>query len=292
ADGLTNAVDVKQVTQYVDGLGRPVQTVSRQASPLLQDMVDVQVYDPDGRESIKYLPYASPSNDGNYKNYAESEQYGFNSAQFPGEKYLYGQINFEPSPLNRTLTSYAAGNSWVGGNRGVGNQYLSNGANDSVHIWNIDTLPGSLPVDAGVYPMGQLHELVTTDEQGHQVVEYSDKTGHVVLKKVQISASPGVAHVGWLCTYYIYDDLDNLRFVIQPKAIDLVMLGGTWNLASITNLTNELCFRYEYDERKRMIIKKIPGAGEAWMIYDQWDRLALTQDAKLRTSNQWIFTKY
>jgi len=290
ADGLTNAVDVKQVTQYVDGLGRPVQTVSRQASPLLQDMVDVQVYDPDGRESIKYLPYASPSNDGNYKNYAESEQYGFNSAQFPGEKYLYGQINFEPSPLNRTLTSYAAGNSWVGGNRGVGNQYLSNGANDSVHIWNIDTLPGSLPVDAGVYPMGQLHELVTTDEQGHQVVEYSDKTGHVVLKKVQISASPGVAHVGWLCTYYIYDDMDNLRFVISPKAVVLVDVGTTWSISQ--GIADELCFRYEYDARGRMYQKKIPGAGVGYMVYDGRDRLVMAQDSNLRRSGQWLVTQY
>jgi RHS repeat-associated protein len=41
-----------------------------------------------------------------------------------------------------------------------------------------------------------------------------------------------------------------------------------------------------------MVVKKVPGAGEMYMIYDQWDRLVLTQDANLRTKKQWLFTKY
>ena len=66
---------------------------------------------------------------------------------------------------------------------------------------------------------GQLFENVTVDEHENKVIEYKDKQGLVILKKVQVEASPSSGHDGWLCTYYIYDDLNQLRFVVPPKAI-------------------------------------------------------------------------
>lgn len=54
------------------------------------------------------------------------------------------------------------------------------------------------------------------------------------------------------------------------------------------NLMNELCFRYEYDNRNRMIIKKVPNAGEVSMVYDKQDKLFFSQDANMRTKNQWL----
>ena len=94
-----------------------------------------------------------------------------------------------------------------------------------------------------MYAAGTLYKTITTDEAGHQVVEYKDETGHVVLKKFQLSASPGTAHVGWLCTYYVYDELNYLRFVIQPQAV--VAINSNWSIT--TTIASELCFRYEYD---------------------------------------------
>ncbi|HVW60404.1 MAG TPA: DUF6443 domain-containing protein, partial [Puia sp.] len=119
ADGLTNATDVRQTTQYFDGLGRRVQTVAKQASPLLHDLVTMQAYDRFGREAVKYLPYTSPSTDGNFKTNPTGEQNNFNAGQFPNDQYFYGQTDFETSPLNRPLKDYQAGNSWVGNVKGV-----------------------------------------------------------------------------------------------------------------------------------------------------------------------------
>jgi len=48
------------------------------------------------------------------------------------------------------------------------------------------------------------------------------------------------------------------------------------------NILKELCFRYEYDQRQRMIAKKVPGAGWVYMVYDLRDRLAFSQDANMR----------
>ncbi|MBI1767666.1 MAG: peptidoglycan DD-metalloendopeptidase family protein [Bacteroidetes bacterium] len=51
-------------------------------------------------------------------------------------------------------------------------------------------------------------------------------------------------------------------------------------------------FQYKYDGRRRMIQKKVPGADWVYMVYDNRDRLVLTQDGNQRLANKWTFTKY
>jgi RHS repeat-associated protein len=289
-------------TRYVDGLGRPIETVSKQTSPLRNDMVTPVLYDGFGREQYKYLPFVANSTggnssitDGGFKLNPFQEQANFYSdpnsvIKGQGETYFYGQSQFEASPLNRVLATYAPGNSWVGGGRGTQSQYTSNTAADSVRIWTVDYNIPTLPVTASTYAAGTLYKTVSTDEQTHQVVEYKDFEGRVVLKKVQLSNSPGSAHVGWLNTYYIYDDLGNLRFVLQPRAVELLLAQGNWILAA--PLRDELCFYYHYDARNRMCFKKVPGAGMAAMVYDSKDRLVMTQDSLLRAQGKWLVTEY
>ncbi len=288
AQSLTSNYDVAQTTQYFDDLGRPVQTVAMQQSPLQKDLVSFNVYDAFGREAVKYLPYVASATDGNYKATAQADEYSFNASQFPNDQYFFTQTITEPSPLNRPVETLAPGNSWAGSLRGSTVQYNVNTAADSVRIWTISMTQGSLPATAATYTAGTLFKNVTADEAGHQVVEYKDLDGKVILKKVQLAASPGTAHVGWLCTYYVYDVMNHLRFVIQPQAVALI--NSNWTITAA--IANELCFRYEYDERGRMVIKKIPGAGEMWMVYDYRNRVVMTQDSSLRSLHKWLFTKY
>lgn len=290
SDALTSPYDVQQATTYFDGLGRPIQSVAKQASPLQHDMVTVETYDPDGREVLKYLPYTASTSDGNYKSYGFSDQNNFNGSQFPNDHFFYSQANIEASALNRSLASLAQGDSWLYSGRGVTSHYLYNDVPDSVHIWNIGFATGSIPTDAGLYAAGKLSKSVTADEQGNQVIQYTDQEGHMILKKVQVVATPGTAHVGWLCTYYVYDDLGNLRFVLSPQAVIDIDLGTSWAIP--TGIAAELCFRYEYDLRQRMIIKKVPGAGEAHMVYDVRDLVVMSQDSNLRSQQKWQFTCY
>jgi RHS repeat-associated protein len=293
---------VNQTTQYFDGLGRPLQTVVKQMSPSGKDMVSPVVYDAFGREQLKYLPFVANAyqtgdqvSDGNFKFDPFQQQKAFAGGQYPDDIYYYGKTDYEASPLNRVLTTYAPGNSWVGNTKGVSNQYQVNTTNDSVRIWNIAAAIGSTPTTTAMYGAGLLYKNGTTDEQGHQVWEYKDKEGHEILKKVQLWNTPAVGHSGWLCTYYVYDDLSNLRFVIQPRAVEWLganswVFSGTYGPLAV----GELCFRYEYDARNRMIIKDVPGAGEIWMVYDARDRLIMTQDGNLRTQSpaKWMVTEY
>jgi RHS repeat-associated protein len=299
--------DVQQTTQYFDGLGRPLQTVIKQGSMVTGsspvDLITPVDYDILGREMYKYLPFAANSTGGNtslnngaFKLNPFQQDSVFNKAQFPGETFYYSKTNFEASPLNRVLEVYAAGNSWAGSEantdsskrRNIITHYLMNDAKDSVRIWNI---VGSAISSTTMYPSGQLTATVTIDEHKNKVVEYKDKDGKTVLKKVQLASNPTTGHSGWLNTYYVYDDLNNLRLVIQPKGVELLM-AGNWTLNS--TILNEFCFRYEYDERNRMVVKKVPGAGEVWMVYDARDRLVLSQDSLLRGQavKQWLYTQY
>lgn len=288
--------EVKQTTQYFDGLGRPLQTISKGISSTGKDIVSPVVYDAFGRETYKYLPYVPKTgntNDGKFKTDPFNGQKAFYqdtvlSPSSKGESIFYSQVDFEPSPLNRVLNSYAPGNSWSksGGNHPVGQQYQINTVADSVRIWDMPTGSG-LPVSTKTYAAGQLYKNITTDESRNQIVEFKDKEGQVILKKVQLSNAPGSAHMGWLCTYYIYDDLNNLRFVVPPLAVANIV--GNWNL---TNVAAELCFQYSYDGRNRMIVKKIPGAAAVEMVYDTRDRLVFSRDGNLRVDNKWLVTFY
>ncbi|WP_162946178.1 DUF6443 domain-containing protein [Chitinophaga barathri] len=286
---------VRQTMQYLDGLGRPLQTVTRRGSPAQKDLVAPVVYDILGREQFQYLPYVSTDATGAFKLNPFTDQRNFyapisGTAPYPGEQMFYSQTQFEASPMNRVLKTTAPGNAWTGSNVGVSQQYLVNISTDSVRIWTIAAADGSFPTSNGNYPAEELYKNVTTDEAGNKIAEYKDKSGQVVLKRVQLSASPGTAHIGWLNTYYVYDDLNRLRYVLPPKAVETLM-GTAWSLAD-PSLRKELCFRYEYDPQGRMVLKQVPGTEPVLMVYDIRDRLVFSQDGKLRTANQWLTTLY
>lgn len=307
-DGYKN---IKEATQYIDGLGRPIQTVSRQISPgnNPMDMVAPLVYDEFGRETHKFMPYVSSTINGSFKLDPFNEQKTFLENHYPGEKVFYGKTNFEASPLNRVDKTFAPGNSWAGSEGDGTNEhavevkYLINTAADDVKIWKItNTTPNfdgndvttNIPTTTNSYPAGELFKNVTIDEHGNAIVEYKDKDGMVILKKVQVGANIAADYSGYddfLCTYYIYDDFNQLRFVVQPKAVaELAKPANNWQF--INDMAAELCFRYEYDERNRLVAKKVPGAGWVYMLYDKRDRLVFTQDANMRAKDQWMTTLY
>jgi len=309
--------DVKMTTQYFDGLGRPVQTVMKQGSletgGTATDMVSASLYDEYGRETKKYLPFVANNEGGNtsisdgaFKLNPFQQQQTFMTAQYggQGETVFYGQTNYEASPLNRAEKSMAPGNSWTGSGRGVEMKYSANTNVDNVKVWKCENVGGTFgnysidaAVNGGVYADGELYKNATVDEHGKQVIEFKDKEGKVILKKVQLTATAdngtGKNYDGWMSTYYIYDDMGRLRCVIQPEGVKQLAISN-WQPTTPqwTNILNEQCFRYEYDARNRMIIKKVPGAGEVYMVYDARDRLVMTQDANLRAQGKWMVTKY
>jgi YD repeat-containing protein len=322
--------DIKQTTAYLDGLGRPLQTVVKKGSLITggdsADLVSAVVYDEFGRETYKYLSFAANNagsntsiKDGQFKLNPFPQQVQFYNTQLdgqPGEtnvaniggnqlNWAYGQTTFETSPLGRVQESFAPGSSWVGSSsqvsendrHSVKSKYFFNAVADSVRIWTVTDVANNFGTysTSARYPAGELYKNISVDEHGKQVVEFKDKEGQVLLKKVQLTASTdngsGSGHDGWLCTYYGYDNLNRLRLVIQPRGIEL-LLAASWSGGTITNIQSGLCFRYEYDARGRMIRKSVPDGGDSRMVYDARDRIVLSQTAQLRSTKQWLVSTY
>ncbi|NML21848.1 hypothetical protein HHL16_13235 [Pseudoflavitalea sp. G-6-1-2] len=297
--------EVMQSTEYLDGLGRPIQTVVKKGAVVNGNQVDLVtpvVYDNFGRTPLQYLPFAATAvagggtlNDGNFKLNPFQQQATFAGAQYEGENYFYSKTEFEASPLSRQTKMMAPGNSWVGQSRGVESKYWLNTAIDDVKIWQVTEQPNgyaSYQV-TGVYPAGQLTKDITISEHQKQQIIFTDKSGQIILRKTQVGNTQdngdGSGHTGWVNTYYVYDDFNNVRCVIQPEAVKAI--STDWQLTNATILA-EQCFRYEYDHRMRITAKQHPGRGTTYMIYDVADRLVFTQDEAMRQKGQWLTYLY
>lgn len=289
-----SAGNIMQTTQYVDGLGRPVQTVARRALPGGYDLVQYMPYDAYGRQVYQPMAFQSDLSTGQMHLSPSSRLDVFmngngqpTSGFYPSEDIFYGKTEFEASPLNRVTKQMAPGNSWAGSGVGISSSWRTNNSDDAVRRWVPGTSSASSP---GVYADEELMVTITTDEEQNQVREFTDKLGRVVLKRVQKNVSTADSRTNWLSTYYVYDNYGNLRFVLPPRAEEVLSSGNflTWN----TNDMNALAFHYTYDTRNRMITKRVPGGEWVDMVYDKLDRLVATQDGNLREQDKWLITKY
>jgi len=307
--------ELMQTVQYFDGLGRPLQTVQVQGSPSNKDVVQPFAYDQFGREAQKYLPYVTASsNDGSYKtgalSGAQSQFYTAPPAGVVTTNSPFSITNFEPSPLNRVMEQGAPGTDWqpVANNMTGHTQkiaYTTNnvkGITDTANTMLVALYTTTINANGsrtlarnGNYGAGQLYVTITKDEnwksgRGGTSEEYKDKEGHVVLKRtfnyLPAKSNPTVAAtLQILSTYYVYDDLGNLAFVLPPRALADIALPSAI-------LLNNLCYQYRYDERNRLTQKKIPGKGWEFTVYNRLDQPVLSQDSLQRQGNQWTVSKY
>ncbi|WP_348619721.1 DUF6443 domain-containing protein [Pedobacter lusitanus] len=281
--------EVNQSIQYFDGLGRPLQTVTVQGSPSFADVVQPVVYDAFGREAVKYQPYAIGSNGGGYRGSGVTEQGAFYTtppAGIAATANAYGVTVFESSPLNRVLEQGAPGAAWqpVSGNSTGHTQKIEYGTNAAeVKLWVVNATGASASSN---YAAGTLYKTTTKDEnwvaadlKAGTVDEYKDFEGRVVLKRVWESDAQG------LSTYYVYDDLGNLRYVLPPG------VGSISTFSESDDVYKQFIYGYHYDGRKRLVEKKIPGKGQESMVYNTLDQVILTRDAN-QGAGQWLFTKY
>lgn len=280
---------------YLDGLGRPVQQIAVKASPDngagAFDMVQLNQYDAQGRASKNYLPYTTSVNNGTYHTSAVTEQASFYTAtndQIVNDNYPFSITVFENSPLGRAKEQGAPGTEFQPGSHTQRISYSYNtGATaddlEEVRKFNVD---GS---SSGFYTANLLDRIETTNADGYKEIIFTDERGLTIARKKQLDETIAGATVGWLQTYYVYDDFHQLKYIISPKGQAALKTAG-WVLNS--TILNSYVFQFVYDYRGRLIQKKTPG--QAWMYYayDKLDRLVLAQDGNLRALSKWAFVKY
>jgi RHS repeat-associated protein len=334
--------ELHQQTTYFDGLGRPMQQVTTRGSAEKYDIVQAIEYDAFGREENKYLPYTGgvtgfyqgnalkgPIPTGNNNYYLSSDQYNFynngSSTNRVSDTKPYAKAVFEPSPLNRILEQGAPGNHYQPldeTGHSLGNTLKVKQRTNTereIRRWEyffdnentvgvIDPYAKSNVTDAylGHYAFnngeGELFVTETEDENRHIVIEYKDKEGRIVAKKVQDSKNG--EPLSFAETHYIYDSFGYLRFVIPPMGVAELASTGNYLISYSDDFVKRWCFAYLYDERGRMIEKRVPGADPVYMVYNSRDELILTQDGRqrvgykqpdgttLQAAGEWSFTKY
>ena len=286
---LTLNSPVSQVnisTNYLDGMGRVVQTVVKGGSnSSVQDLVQFNEYDALGRPYRQYLPYAALQGNGFFRDKASQEQkkfYNQGPENIAQSGYAFSETKYEASPLGRAVEQGAPGKDWqLGSGHTPTMDYRSNTASDNVPILLME---GTVS-NKGSYDLGTLAVRKTTDENGHYVQEYVNRQGQSILKRVQ-------GPEGNLDTYSIYNFRGELRLVVPPEAVK--QLAGDWGKLNDTDFQQQWLFIYEYDKFARLEAEHVPGGGTTRMIYDRWGRLALSQTPALREQglNRWAYTKY
>ena len=284
-----------QSITYFDGLGRPIENVVSQGSATQHDLVTGVEYDAFSREVKKYLPYSDVNNSmtlGGYKaGWKTAQNYFYSGGAMTNvdtSTFPYSISVPETSPLGRVFAQGSPGATWQPNisnpydpaSHAVQYQFLVNKKEDSIRIFNVDST-GNI-TSTGFYSAGMIRETLTTDEQQQTVKEFKDKSGLTLLKRVIMPADS-------IQTYYLYDDMNNLRGVIQPEGT-AALKSNNWVFPA--NFSSKWMFLYRFDKRNRMVMKKIPGADSVNMVYDQWDRIVLTQDGNMRAGHFWLFNKY
>ncbi|WP_284464730.1 DUF6443 domain-containing protein [Chryseobacterium sp.] len=272
-----NAKQVETV-QYFDGLGRPKQIVNVKASPLGRDVVTQIVYDGFGRQVLDYLPVPQ----GGTSNGAIVTDPLSNATQpnIYGSEKIYSEKKLESSPLSRIQQQIQVGTDWA--TKPVKFDYEANTNADYVRKYETSTtwVEGRTQTTVQLlqyFLPNQLYKNTVTDEDGNKTTEFKNGKGQVLLVRKALNATENAD------TYYVYNEYDQLAYVIPPLASAPTVEPSTME---------NLYYQYRYDGRNRLVEKKLPGKGWEHMVYDKQDRLVLTQDAYLREKEQWTFTKY
>ena len=230
----------EQKTTFYDGIGRSMQIVTKQASPLRNDVVQPVVNDAFSRETFKYLPIAF-DNTGAYKEQiidkntnayingaAPFYAIGSNN-QIADDTKPYSKTVFDGSPLNRVLKQGDPGSVSqpddipyeTSNDHATKISYEANVANE-VLLWTYSTPTATYPmglVNASsaatpiYYTQKTLTKTKTKDADQHEVIEFQDSKGRTILKKIMLTSSE------YAQTYYIYVSLYFRHgFVVAIKA--------------------------------------------------------------------------
>ena len=247
----------------------------------------------------------------------------------------YTEHDFEPSPLNRLKTSLGPGTYWNNQNRKTGFALKTNAAG-SIRRWEVinnqpvsylfygaEELLVNETIDEENHIMKEyidkLGRTVLKEVQGpgsdwFKTFYVYDDFGNLryaippqASDNLQLSNAVVGANTEFLDSDTSFTAYQNKSYLfgpgvtvtLSPNFHYTASAGNGFSIksgATPAQVQEAYLFQYEYDERQRMIRKKIPGADWVYMVYDSWDRLVLTQDGRQRnlvgSNKEWTFTKY
>ncbi|ASW75958.1 sugar-binding protein [Chryseobacterium piperi] len=138
---------------------------------------------------------------------------------------------------------------------------------------------------SGFYKANQLYKNSVKDEDGNETIEFKNGQGQTLLVRKVVGAGQNAD------TYYIYNEYNQLAFVLPPEGSNAAKSLGV-GVQFLDGFLVNHCYQYHYDGKNRLVQKKLPGKEWEHMVYDKADRLVFTQDAVMRPTSKWLFIKY
>ena len=247
---------------YFDGIGRMSQTSSNGLSPTGRYAASAVEYDSRGNAVREWLPAivgATP------KYVGVGDLSSKSSATYSDES---AYTDKEYDALGRVVSVLAPGKDLHAAGKKATFAYSCNQAGE-VRLYTAPCDGSNLLGEEGFYKAGTLYKTTSTDEDGRTVTTFKDMNDRTVLERRGTDND----------TYFVYDIMGNLRFVLSPQYQQDPDLEG-------------LCYEYRYDGKKRCIWKRLPGCEPVEMRYDSRDRMAFMQDGLLREKGKWRFFLY
>jgi RHS repeat-associated protein len=286
-------------TSYYDGLGQEMQKIILNGATVNRDLIipaDLR----HSKTKLGLLPYPAPAT-GAQKLTADATywQQAYYTAAFPnedGQSFSLSQM-VDPGPAQLPeVRSYKPGRAYTGTRHGATiTTRWNTSADPTIFILGMNTAGYPARLSATGYDPYMLAVTTTETAEGGKTVEYADREGKTVCKAARYTP-PGTTEAFYF-TYYIYDELGRISWVLPPKLVNALNVYNWVPSAFAYGACLDLGFCYKYDERNRLIKKSVPGRIGAnyesdYMVYDDRGRRVLYQTPASRDASQWQFTIY
>ncbi|WP_324758068.1 DUF6443 domain-containing protein [Sphingobacterium thalpophilum] len=274
---LTEQVSVN----FFDGQGRLIQILEKGASPSKKDIIRLVGYDTYGRKSENWLPVESSSAKGTY-NLPSAVRTA--AISFYADSVPYSRPVYEKDPRQKNIQNFGPGREWkVNGRSNSLDSYTNTGVSVQDRFTCIKYMIEAGRVKKnGFWLSGDLSVTERKDENNNLVLEFRDKSDQLLLSR-------RIKGTEYFDTYYVLDFYGNIAFVLPPG----VQAEASTGLIPTADIDN-ICFQYKYDEKDRVVEKKLPGKDWEHIVYNIYDRVVLIQHGlqRQKATKEWLYTKY
>lgn len=260
---------------FYDAMYRPTLTLLFNQTPNQYNLITLQEYDIYARPTKEWLPIVEDVNSLTQSTFKTNALQYYSGESRPFIEQCYSTATWANGTIKNELVGIQKAGADMGEHK---TQYVSRGNTlNEVRLFYV-TSDGDLGC-SGYYRDCMLCVEEMMDEDDVLTIKYTNLQGQVILEKI-----------GEACTQYVYNDLNQLCYVLPPLAVS--QLGeGEYN--EDNDVLKKYAYVYKYDKRGNQIYKRLPGCEPIRMVYDKSNALVLSQTGNQRArGTYWTVYKY
>ena len=274
----TALLDPKKATikrTYYDPLYRPTLTYLYKYTPNKNNLVTLKEYDEFMRPTKEWLPISVELDALTNETFKKNAVQYYNGESRPFIEQMYSTAIWD----NGITKNELVGTQKAGADMGAHKVGLVSRGNDFTEVRLFKVTSSGLLEANGFYCANALLVKQTTDEDNKTKLVYTNLRDQVVMEKIDNAT-----------TYYVYNDLNQLCYVLPPIAANQIT-DGTYS--DDVDVLKKYAYVYKYDNRGNQIYRRLPGCEPILMVYDTTNVLVMSQTGnQRRKGTYWTVYKY